>query len=239
MVDVVYPLSNGSRHNDWELRYSLRSLEKYALGLDRVFVVGHKPDWLTGVVHLPHHAPHANKDADIIHKLRLACNSGISDRFIFASDDQCILQTVDLRSLPAYYRSKPKCKSKWISRLRAAIRYTKQHGGPGFHFDTHTWQPHCRTEFLNATQDAPYNIGNGFTVNTLVLNLSPSIPKQPFGKDCRLRFRRKRHGNDDGLLHQLQTHVHLGYNNDSMTPKFRQTLQSLFPTPSRFEIVPN
>jgi len=45
-VDVVYPLSNGSHWDNNELRYSLRSLEKYALNLGRVFVVGppRKPD---------------------------------------------------------------------------------------------------------------------------------------------------------------------------------------------------
>jgi len=39
--------------DDNELRYSLRSLEKNLIGLNRIFVVGHKPKWLVGVTHIP------------------------------------------------------------------------------------------------------------------------------------------------------------------------------------------
>lgn len=48
---IVYPLQH---QNDYtELRYSLRSLEKYFTGSYEVVVVGDKiPDWLTGVTQI-------------------------------------------------------------------------------------------------------------------------------------------------------------------------------------------
>jgi hypothetical protein len=52
-IDVVYPLGTGSVWQDNELRYSLRSLEKNFPDLGRVYVVGHKPDWLGNVEHIP------------------------------------------------------------------------------------------------------------------------------------------------------------------------------------------
>ncbi len=43
-MDVIY-LLRASR-TDEELRYSLRSLEMYVGGVDRVFIFGHCPAWL-------------------------------------------------------------------------------------------------------------------------------------------------------------------------------------------------
>lgn len=51
MIDLVYPLGESSwSHN--ELRYSLRSVQKYAR-VRRVFIAGVCPTWARGVIHIP------------------------------------------------------------------------------------------------------------------------------------------------------------------------------------------
>ena len=44
-MDIVYILGNGSKFNNEEIRYSLRSLEKF-VNFDRVFIVGECPKFL-------------------------------------------------------------------------------------------------------------------------------------------------------------------------------------------------
>ena len=52
MISVVYPLGTGSKWQNNELRYSLRSLSKIS-GIGDVFIVGEKPDWVRNVIHIP------------------------------------------------------------------------------------------------------------------------------------------------------------------------------------------
>ena len=51
-MDVVYILGTGSTSNDNEIRYSLRSIEKYLIGFNVVYIVGECPKFLKGIIHL-------------------------------------------------------------------------------------------------------------------------------------------------------------------------------------------
>jgi hypothetical protein len=233
-VDVVYTLSPESKQQDLELRYSLRSLQKFASGLGKVWVIGHQPQWLRGVNHVPHEHKHANKDADIINKLLLACRSGVSKRFIFASDDQCLLSHTDLRTMPARYSRIGGGRSGWMNRLRATRDYLLERGVSNpLNFDTHTFQPHDAEEFQAAASAAPYNTRTGMTVNTLVLNQSPSVARSPLGRSKLTQYHRC--DDVDQLWRKLHGKQHLGYNNSAMSPAFLAVLQELFPAPSKFE----
>lgn len=48
MVDIVYAVGKGSKDiDDKPLRWSLRSVEKFAKNVGRVIVAGYPPDWLS------------------------------------------------------------------------------------------------------------------------------------------------------------------------------------------------
>ena len=65
-IDIVYPLGTGSKWQDSELRFSLRSIEKNFIDKGTVWVIGHKPDWLINARHIPMPDKHKhNKDANI------------------------------------------------------------------------------------------------------------------------------------------------------------------------------
>jgi hypothetical protein len=89
-IDVVYTLGTESSWQDNELRYSLRSLERNFPDLGRVWIVGHKPAWLTGVVHIPMADVHKqNKDANLIDKILAACRAGVTERLCSAPTTNC------------------------------------------------------------------------------------------------------------------------------------------------------
>lgn len=90
-MDVVYILGTGSKWNDNEIRYSLRSLEKH-FPHGRVFIVGELPTWLRNVTHLnvgdQQPATAGNKLRNALKKIRAACeHDEISDQFVLMNDN--------------------------------------------------------------------------------------------------------------------------------------------------------
>ena len=118
-MDILYIIGEGcSQCNNNELRYSLRSIEKYGKGVDRVFVVGYCPEWLSDeVIKIPFKQPHAKKEqnevedqinlsrkhANIAASLLYAVdNSDIGDEFLVSMDDHFYIKNVDFDHYPFY-----------------------------------------------------------------------------------------------------------------------------------------
>lgn len=102
-MDILYPLSNQSEWKDNELRYSLRSLEQ--IEYDRVFVIGHKPDWLTPndrLFHVEHKDTPNRPEFSTMTKICHICKeTDISDDFILMNDDFYFLRPV--HDYPYYF----------------------------------------------------------------------------------------------------------------------------------------
>lgn len=81
-------MGKGSINQDEELRYSLRALCKNMLDLNKLIVVGHKPDFLTGVQHIACEDNHEKPWKNVLEKTRLASHlPGITDEFLLMNDD--------------------------------------------------------------------------------------------------------------------------------------------------------
>jgi hypothetical protein len=104
-MDVVYVLGDESRWLDDELRYSLRSLERFASGVDHVFIVGECPKWVQNAVHLPASDLYRhNKEGNILHKLLVAAEFRcISREFLFMNDDHFFLRNINIHDIKFCY----------------------------------------------------------------------------------------------------------------------------------------
>jgi len=95
-MHTVIPLGRGSKWNNNELKYSLRSAN-----YSELWLVGEKPEWIN-CNHIPHQdggAPTLN----IWNKVRKAClNPEVSDPFLFANDDYFYLRPIP-EDYPYYY----------------------------------------------------------------------------------------------------------------------------------------
>jgi hypothetical protein len=92
VVNVCYYV-RPSRHNE-ALRYSLRSLVN--LPHERVWLVGHKPDWVTGVEHIDMR-PVGSPQSNAIALLRAACEA-VSGRFVVMNDDFYVMEPTSVPS---------------------------------------------------------------------------------------------------------------------------------------------
>lgn len=94
-MDIVYILGTGSKFNDEEIKYSLRSLKNLKHG--NVFVIGEKPEFFSDEIkHVQADDPYNVKQKNAFHKLMIACNTkAISKDFILMNDDFFILKELE------------------------------------------------------------------------------------------------------------------------------------------------
>lgn len=109
-MDVVYILGDGSKWNDNEFKYSLRSVAKYLKNFSRVVVIGSLPRCNHESLDIPFlFIPYADRDGDkqqnARSKLLHICNTaGISERFLLMNDDFFFLKDCTLDESFPYFR---------------------------------------------------------------------------------------------------------------------------------------
>lgn len=167
-IDYVIPLGPGSQFKNCELRYSLRSLEKYGKGISRVFVVGHDPGFLSSkVIHLKSPVFEVGKEARIAVKIQWAFeNSNLSDEILFGNDDYFFTKTFDARTVPFYQRGP----------LLNSATSVRRPVPPG-----DTWVPEPHQKLLQATHDALK---------------SANLPAISYELHCPIRYKRSIYCND-------------------------------------------
>jgi len=107
MVDLVYILSDESRWLDNEIKYSLRSAEKYLKRFRKVFIIGQKPLFFNDlVIEIPFKDIYGNKARNIQSKIsRAAGDYRITNNFILFNDDYFLLKDADAMEYPFYFKN--------------------------------------------------------------------------------------------------------------------------------------
>lgn len=149
MKDLLYIVGSGSKHNDVELRYSLRSIEANCKGYDRVFVVGRKPAWLTGVEFIPCDDVYDCTHKNMMRKILVACHqSDISEDFVMQGDDHFYIKPYDFSLVQPYEKGELPTKFKEheiAPNYRTSLIQTRDflisHGLPFRNASQHCGQP--------------------------------------------------------------------------------------------------
>lgn len=104
-IDIIIPHTESTDWEHNELRYCLRSVEKHLTGYRKIYIVGHKPKFLTGIEHIK--CPTeigATKAHKILHKINLAIRDPrVSQQFLYISDDHFLLKKFSAPQFPYYY----------------------------------------------------------------------------------------------------------------------------------------
>lgn len=102
-MDAVYILGTGSKANDLEILYSVRSLTRHMLDLRAVYVVGEETPHLPGVINISASDTSKEKWKNAYHKTLKACSiEGISDNFLLMNDDFFMLDPFEGAEWPFY-----------------------------------------------------------------------------------------------------------------------------------------
>jgi hypothetical protein len=175
-MDIVYPLGTGSLAKNLELRMSLRSVEKYLSGYDRIYIVGECPDWAQNVIHIPFVEQSAISDFNIMQKVSKVCQMPeVSEDFLFMNDDHYLLTKFEAKEFPYYYmgtledhyRTRP---DSYGRRARASMNYLKERGLPTKHFDIHYPIIYNKSLFLKHVTNGPDWEREKFIIKSLYAN---------------------------------------------------------------------
>lgn len=241
VIDVVYKLGIGSKWQDNELRYSLRSLEQNFENLGNVFIVGNRPNWLQNVIFIPALDPYkANKDANLINKLILACyHKELSEEFLNMSDDMILLQKRSYDDFKVPYTSNsianfvPNQKlNKWQTRIKATIDILKER-----HYRYDIFEAHC--PYLIRKKDYPtvmlkyaYGEGIGYCGNTLYYNTMRITGKEKANQDV---LKLQQENTYEKIKKECENKLFLNFNQGATNNDLKRFLSVMFPEPSTYE----
>lgn len=179
MVDLVYPLGTGSRWENNELRFSLRSVAKHLTGVRNIYVVGELPGWLQGVIHVPfYEEPRSNKERNIYEKVKHLCRlEQVSDQFLFMNDDHFFLQNFDAPTFPFIHKKDLLVAARTLpenSRYRRSLLRTRRTlsdlGLPTVNFDVHCPVLYDKHRFPQVMGQYDWTNTYAFTVKSLYCN---------------------------------------------------------------------
>jgi len=237
-MDVLIPLGRGSSWQNNELRYCLRSIEKFATGFERIFVVGADPGWLSKQVEFraSDDIP-ANKQARIAHKIFWTFQfTDISNTAVLFNDDFVLRQPVDLSRLLPYQRGPllaavqrqedpvyRACLEETMCALQAAEK-------PAMHYDIHVpilMERRAFVELKSWWQQSICSV-NGFVVKSTYANNTLLFPG-PIMRDLKLR----RHY--DNIDEVTRGRFMFSYSDAGLTPVLKRWLTETFPVKSKWE----
>lgn len=243
-TDVIIPLGNGSTHNNDELRYLLRSMEKNLKGYDRVFLVTqYCPDWVQGVTVVDVPDKHTtNKDANLHEKTLETIRRYDVKRFVWLSDDNAFLTPINASEIPVLHNHRPNAyfyeqpTTKWRNRLRNTLDWAKSRGIEL----PHTYEVHCPQVFdgealLKGMEGVDYVSQPGLTIYTTWRAVTDSWQYSKNQPDYKWTFELP---NDESILvmdeAELKSKPFLGYS-DAGAANVLKRLEKMFPEPSKYE----
>ncbi len=231
-MDVLYILGNGSKWDDNELRFSLRSIEKNLIGLGNVYIVGRLPHFIQGVHHVEmKDESGVCKQYNIMRKIYEGTKiSELSSNFIFINDDHFLLHPLKVEAMQYWYDGTMLDRFRLTNYVRYAncIHHVIDELGDGPYFDIHTPIVYNRTLFRDVMDRFDWNKENTYVVKSLYCNwlqiegVQMDDNKRDF-PDWRSALKQ----NEGRTWFSTTDHVSSGVKN---------YLQHLFPERSRFEI---
>lgn len=248
--DVVYVLGTGSKWDNNELRFSMRSFVKYFDNLRRFIIVGERPGWLQNVTHIPYpDKPDINKDARMALKIKAACyDARVSNNFIFCTDDTVLLAPVTAKDLTGWHDgpilydavkdknehrgtsdSNP-AHSGWYENVYRTGRELKARNLPELNYDrAHSPQPINKKEFIEVIETFDIR-KNNYTISN-IYNNSTKLFKGRKAKNAKV-YRPMKTAEIDMLTAGKEC---LNYNDSSMDGEIKEWLLSQFSDCSVYE----
>ena len=243
-IDIVFVLGTGSNWSNNEIRFSIRSLYKYLEGFGKIFIVGEKPDFLEGCLHIQHPDEFSpeNADGNIIRKVLRACqDSRISEKFLFINDDHIFLRKTNAGAIPPFHKGDMKDfpqhyfgLNPWRKRLYLTKLALENQGLTTLHYDCHTPILFEKEKFIADMSSFDYDTGIGLTMKSLYGNIH--YPQEPLlANEKKTVFTFHKLAQMEALM---QHPFLLAFNDQGLNDSLKVFLYQQFREPSPLETIP-
>jgi len=238
MIDVVIPLGTGSKHNNMELKFALRSVEKHLRQVGRLWIIGESPEFCRRMsIHVPHTEPvNHNHNENIRQKLLDACQIeliisdqevSVSPDFLYMNDDHFLLKDFTLPDFPNFYKGTLKeyeaTNNGWY--LADMIHTEKKLPEGALNFDTHTPIMINKAQFIE-------RLGPVEPVGILVKSMYAAGLPGVLEPDCKLYRNHTRRE----IEHKVKDAPCFSISDRAINDELLKFLNYLYPTKSRWEI---
>lgn len=199
-MTLLYIVGTGSKHDNVELRWSLRSVAKFARGVSRIVVAGTPPGWLSDDVERFEYRQHLVRTNRNIPDTALAAIKvlGLKGDVVLAYDDCILTAETDFTALPLLCRgwSLPKETSSDNGYFKALVETRKfllDNGLPCVDFEQHAFKVFSADAILRRFDLVRKSVDEsayGVTADCLFCNLTlAEDPRRPvrFRADVKLR----------------------------------------------------
>jgi hypothetical protein len=235
-MDIVIPVTK-SRTDYLDLRYCLRSFEKFGAGLGNVYIIGEKPSWIKNIIYVsyPDTSGEAWKERNIAEKTGAACQiPELSDDFIFTNDDHVLIKKVDLANYPYYYKgtcyeSMLKNKSKYRATMNHTRKWLESNGNEDFNADGHCPIIFNKEKFISTFADKMWDVPYGYGMKTIYC--AKNNVSLEFMKDCKFHTKITK---ADAMLYSSGRHV-ISFADAALKTGVREFLEEILPNKSIYE----
>lgn len=191
-MDILYVIGRGSSWENNELRYSLRSLEKYGINVGRVFIAGYCPDFINQNIVQWIACPdeYEYKHKNILRCIEMAvAQSDIADDFLYSSDDHFYIKPTDFDAYPIFRKgvlpahiTPEDTPQSYNTSLVSTYKLLKAAGMPTHNFSWHGNTHFNKTLFNEpqfvAMRDLSFGMTGGVEPSCIMLNYM--LAKRPF-----------------------------------------------------------
>jgi len=239
-MDILYILGKGSRWNNSEIRYSLRSLNKYGQNIRKVYVCGFDAGFFSDeITFIPCDDPYGFAHKNIMYKINHAIeHSDIGEEFLLSSDDHFIVRDTDFDNFPYYKKGELKIayakNSTYWKSLGDTYKLLREEG-----LTTSMCNPHCNTHFSRTAWEETKSIREraicypyGCEINCIMGNWFRSKGKElTHYRDVKV----KSFQNEEELLEQIGDNHCFSIYDSAIDCGIGKYLNKLFPSPCKYE----
>ena len=246
-LDFVYLYIHGPARGD-ELKFSIRSVFKNYLGPARVWLVGDKPDWYTGL-HVPLERVKKRKGRSRLDRANkfyhIATQAPeINERFVAMQDDIYFTNPVTYFDLNRRWVNGRPLTPERVANWNPTNAYLKQKKQTAIRlfengvryvsdYSTHTPKFYFKDDIERIIDN--YNLLNEPLVCTILFDnaierVDAPFPIQPF----RVRLKTKKHSKQE-LLRLCKDKIFLNHLDQSWSSETREALEFMFPNKSEVE----
>lgn len=245
-MDILYVLGKGSKWDNNELRYSLRSIEKFGKNVGNIYVIGSDPGFLSNNVTLVKLEDYYSaKHKNILNKICEAIvYTNIGDEFLLSSDDHFYVKETDFDNYPIYCKGtlpngvKKKDKAKgYKTSLVSTRRLLEKHGYTYYNFSQHG-NTHISKEAVSLAEkyiEESYNSLQGVEPTCLLLNVLYKHKPFEFIRRSDLKVKSLIEGVED-LKKLIGDREVFSIYDDAIEKGVSEYLQELFPNKSKYEL---
>lgn len=241
MIDLVYLLGTGSKWDNNELRYSLRSIELCFTNVGQVWIIGEVPNWLRNVRHVPYREVPNQTALNIAGKICFAAKQKeLTTEFVLMSDDYFMLDQMNAETIPVYYQGSLQQHIYQLPRsnfyktvLKNTVEYLEKNNRATMDYNVH----------------APMIMNIAMVPAAIPLGSKPIASKSVYGNFCNAIYYEsafaKEYINDvklrapmnySEIIDKINGWKFFSTGNRVLNADMKKLLNDLYPQKSRFEI---